>query len=215
MKIWTCRNSPRSGSRNARTRIINVKGAIRLSKFWNFFGAIQMISCRDWWPWTKPDYITMTRRQSNNQYGGGIAPYPAPPQKFPSVKSAWKFLAWIFWDQDGILLIDYLPKGQTIIAEYYSYLLVQLKDILKEKRRGKFTKEVLFLHGNAPGHRTFVTQKKKAYLGFQCLDHPTCSLDWKITNLISPFFVRRGGHYSPPDLVGRTTFWFFFFEWLA
>jgi hypothetical protein len=40
----------------------------------------------------------------------------------------------IFWDQDDILLIDYLPKGQTIKAEYYSSLLVQLKDILKEKR---------------------------------------------------------------------------------
>jgi len=51
-----------------------------------------------------------------------------------------KFLALIFWDQDGILLIDYLPKGQTINAEYYSSLLVQLKDILKEKRSGKVTK---------------------------------------------------------------------------
>jgi len=35
-----------------------------------------------------------------------------------------KFLASIFWDQDGILLIHYLPKGQTINAEYYSSLLV-------------------------------------------------------------------------------------------
>jgi len=26
----------------------NVNGAIRLSNFWNFFGAIHMISCRDW-----------------------------------------------------------------------------------------------------------------------------------------------------------------------
>ena len=25
-----------------------VNGASRLSNFWNFFGAIQMISCRDW-----------------------------------------------------------------------------------------------------------------------------------------------------------------------
>ena len=25
----------------------------------------------------------------------------------------------IFWDQDGILIIDYLPKGQTINKEYY------------------------------------------------------------------------------------------------
>ena len=37
-----------------------------------------MISCRDGWPWTKPGYITMTRRQSNNQCSGGIAAHPAP-----------------------------------------------------------------------------------------------------------------------------------------
>jgi len=49
-------------------------------------------------------------------------------------KSAGKILASIFWDQDGILPIDYLPKGHTINAEYYSSLLVQSKDILKEKR---------------------------------------------------------------------------------
>jgi len=62
------------------------------------------------------------------------------PKKFRVQKSAEKVLASIFWGQDGILLIDYLPKGQTINAEYYSSLLVQLKDILKENRRGKFTK---------------------------------------------------------------------------
>jgi len=61
------------------------------------------------------------------------------PKKFRVQKSAGKFLASIFLDQDGILLSDYLPKGQTINAEYYSSLLVQLKDILKEKRRGKGT----------------------------------------------------------------------------
>jgi len=48
-------------------------------------------------------------------------------------KSAGKVLASIFWDQDGILLIDYLSKGQTINAKYYSSLLVQLKDILEDK----------------------------------------------------------------------------------
>jgi len=92
-------------------------------------------------------------------------------------KSAGKFLASILWDEDGILLVDYLPKGQTINAEYYSSLLVQLKDIFKEKRRGKFTKRILFLHDNAPPHRALATQKKLAYLGFQCLDHPLCSPD--------------------------------------
>jgi len=99
------------------------------------------------------------------------------PKQFRVQKSAGKFLASIFWDQHGILLIDYLPKGQTINAEYYSSLLVQLKDILKEKHREKFTKGVLFLHGNAPAHRALATQKKLACLGYQCLDHQPYSPD--------------------------------------
>jgi len=72
-------------------------------------------------------------------------------------KSAGKALASIFWDQDGSLLIDYLPKGQTINTEYYSSLLVQVKDILKEKCHGKVTKGVLFLHDNAPAHWALAT----------------------------------------------------------
>jgi len=60
-------------------------------------------------------------------------------------KSAGKVLALIFWDQDGILLIDYLPKGQTINAEYYLFLLVQVKDILKEKCCGKISNGGLIL----------------------------------------------------------------------
>jgi len=56
-------------------------------------------------------------------------------KKFRVQKSGRKVLASIFWDQYGTLLIDFLPKGRTINAEYYSSLLVQLKDILKEKRR--------------------------------------------------------------------------------
>jgi len=118
----------------------------------------------------------MTRRQNNNQWSSGIAAYPAQNNsecKNPLEKFSHRF----FWDQDDILLNDYLPKGQTINAECYSFLLVQLKDILKEKRHRKATKVVLFLHDNAPAHRALAIQKKLAYLDFQCLDHPPYSLD--------------------------------------
>jgi len=98
----------------------------------------------------------------------------------------WKILASIFWDQHGTLLIDYLPNGQTINAEYYSSLLVELKDILKIKRRGKVTKRVLFLHDNAPANRALATQKKLAYLGFQCLDHPPYYWIWLRRTTICP-----------------------------
>jgi len=158
----------------------------------------------------------MTRRQSNNQWSGGIAAFPAP-KKFRVQKSAGNFSLGFFFNQDSILYIDYLPKGQTINAEYYSSLLVQLKYILKEKSRGKFTKGVLFLHDNAPAHRELATQKKLAYLGFQFLDHPPYSPDLapsvyhlfpglKKTIENCPFFIQRGGHSCRGNLVGRTTF---------
>jgi len=133
-------------------------------------------------------------------------------------KPAGKVPASILEDQDGVLLTDYLPKGQNINAEYYSSLLVQMKDILKEKRRGKATKVVFFfLHDNAPAHRALATQTKLAYLVFQCLDRPHYSPDLapsdyhpfpglKKTIERSPFFVRRGGRRCLGDLVGGTTF---------
>ena len=46
---------------------------------------------------------------------------------------------------------------------------------MKEKRRGKVTKGVLY--DNVLAHRALPTQKKLASLGFQCLDHPPYSPD--------------------------------------
>ena len=83
------------------------------------------------------------------------------PKKFRVQKSAGKVLASIFCDQDDILLTDHLPKSQTINAQYYSSLLVQMKD---EKRSAKFTKGILFLHDNAPAHRALAAQEKLACL---------------------------------------------------
>jgi len=118
-------------------------------------------------------YDPETKQQSMEWRHSG-SPHP---KKFRVEKSTGKILVLIFWDKDGILLIEYFPKGQSINAEYYLSLLVQLKDILKEKRRGMFTKEVLFLHDNVPAHSVRATQKKLAYLDFQCLDHSPYSPD--------------------------------------
>jgi hypothetical protein len=61
----------------------------------------------------------MTQRQSSNQWSGDIAAQPAP-KNFERKNPLEKFSpAWILLGSEGILLIDYLPKGQTINAEYY------------------------------------------------------------------------------------------------
>jgi hypothetical protein len=54
---------------------------------------------------------------------------------------------------------------------------VQLKDILKLKHCGKVIKRVLVLARQCPSQRALATQKKLAYLDFQCLDHPPYSPD--------------------------------------
>jgi hypothetical protein len=97
------------------------------------------------------------------------------PKIYRVQKPAGKFLHRFFWDREGILLIYCLPKGQTI--NYYSFLLVQLKDILREKRHGKFTKVFLSSHDIVSAHQAHATKKKFAYLGFRCLDHTPSSPD--------------------------------------
>jgi len=166
----------------------------------------------------------MTRRQSNTQRSGDIAAHPAP-KKFQAQKSAGIVLASIIWDQASIFLIDYLPKGQSTNAEYYSSLLVKLKDILKENRRGKVTKGILFLHDNALAHQALATQKKLAYLGSQCLDHPPYSLDLAVSDYHLFAGLKKqleGRHFSSDvEVIAAVETWLvgqpseFFFEWLA
>jgi len=100
-----------------------------------------------------------------------------------------------------------------------------LKDILKEKRRGKFTKGVLFLHDNAPAHQALATQKKLAYLGLQCLDHPLYSPDLSLSDYhLFPGLKKqlKGRHFSSDaEVISAADNWLdgqtseFDFEWLA
>jgi hypothetical protein len=64
-----------------------------------------------------------------------VLPRPAP--KKSKFKNPLEKFSLRFFYQDGILLIGYLQKGQTIKAGYYSLLPVQLKDILKKNAAGR------------------------------------------------------------------------------
>ena len=100
------------------------------------------------------------------------------PKKFRVQKSAGKVLASNFWNQDGILLTEYLPKGQTIKAGYYSSLLLQPKDILKEKRRPREGRQGgLVLARKCPGLPGTCNPEETGLPGFQCLYHPPYSPD--------------------------------------
>jgi hypothetical protein len=89
----------------------------------------------------------------------------------------------------------------------------------------KVTKGVLFVHDNAPAHRPLATQKKLAYLGFQCLDNPPYSPDLAPSDYhLFPGLKKQCRHFSSDAEViaaaktwldGQSSEFFFFFLWLA
>ncbi|KFD50419.1 hypothetical protein M513_08646, partial [Trichuris suis] len=89
-----------------------------------------------------------------------------------------KILATIFWDAEGIILIDYMEDGGTITGKYYANLLLQLREEIKEKRRGKLSRKVLLLQDNSPAHRAKVALAAIQQCGFSQIDHPPNSLDF-------------------------------------
>jgi histone-lysine N-methyltransferase SETMAR len=99
------------------------------------------------------------------------------PRKFKVVPSAGKVMASVFWDASGILLVDYLPKGQTITGLYYSNLLKKLREAIVSKRRGKLRRGVLLLQDNAPVHTSLVARATATECGFDLLPHPPYSPD--------------------------------------
>ena len=66
-------------------------------------------------------------------------------------------------------MIDFLDKGRTITGDYYLTLLTTLRETIKEKRRGKLSKGVLFLQDNAPAHKSHVAMQKFRDLEFELL----------------------------------------------
>ena len=101
---------------------------------------------------------------------------------------------------------------------------MKFKDILKEKRRGKVTKAVLFFHDNVPAHQALATLKKLAYLGFQFLDHPPYSPDLAPSDYhLFPGLKKqlKVRHFSSDAevMAAAETGWkdnfLFFFYWLA
>lgn len=101
----------------------------------------------------------------------------AHPKKFKVVASAGKVMATIFWDYQGILLIDYKDKCVNITGAYYANILWQLRAAIKEKRRGKLAKGVLLLHDNASVHTAQIAKTTARDCGFETMDHPPYSPD--------------------------------------
>ena len=62
------------------------------------------------------------------------APTPTTPMKAKVTPSAKKVMASIFWDLEGLLLVDYPQIVKPINRESYADYLQRLRDNIKQKR---------------------------------------------------------------------------------
>ncbi|UYV60613.1 hypothetical protein LAZ67_1001665 [Cordylochernes scorpioides] len=92
-------------------------------------------------------YFTPEAKQQSMQWRPSASP---PPKKAKTVPSAGKVMVSVFWDSGGVLLLDLLNKGQTINDNYYANLVKQLREAIKEKRRGMLSRKIVYHQDNAP-----------------------------------------------------------------
>jgi histone-lysine N-methyltransferase SETMAR len=85
--------------------------------------------------------------------------------------SAGKMMVSIFWDSQGIIIIDYLEQGRTINVTYYADKLRFLRQEITCERRDKLTPGVLLLH-HAPTHTSKVAIAAVTDCGFEILPYP-------------------------------------------
>ena len=76
-----------------------------------------------------------------------------------------------------MLLVDYIPQKTTVTGPYYSEVLTNLRQAVKEKRSGILTRGPLLLHGNAPAHMSRVAEAVVKDIAFEQLSYPPYSPD--------------------------------------
>jgi len=76
-------------------------------------------------------------------------------KKFRKQQSAGKAMVTLFWDERGVILEHYMPRGNTVTSATYADLLKNhLRPATKSKRRGLLSAGVLLQHDNARPHTT-------------------------------------------------------------
>ena len=99
-------------------------------------------------------------------------------KKFSTQSSAGKVLLILFWDEWGVILEHYMPRGNRVTSATYADLPKNyLRPAIKCKRRGLLSTGVLLQHDNARPHTARLTVATIQDLSFESLPHPPYSPD--------------------------------------
>jgi len=95
------------------------------------------------------------------------------PKKARQVKSNVKTMLIAFFDIDGLVYHEYVPRGQTVNKEFYKTVLQRLRDAVRRHRLEKWRSGNWILHhDNAPAHRAVTTNEFLAKHNTPSIPHP-------------------------------------------
>ena len=86
-------------------------------------------------------------------------------------------MATVFWDAQGVIMLDFLAKKSTITVAYYANLLDQLRTVISEKRRGKLSEGILLQQDNARIHTCKIAMDAVERNWYKLIPHPAYSPD--------------------------------------
>lgn len=98
-------------------------------------------------------------------------------KKSKTLRKRDKIMATFFWDQEGIILIDFLEKNSTINKERYCQTLTKLKRAFKYKRKHLKDHQITLHHDNATPHSAHQTSDKIASFQWNLMPQPAYSPD--------------------------------------
>ena len=140
-----------------------------------------------------------------------VGPGSSRPKKFKTQPSAGKVMATVFWDAQGVIMLDFLAKKGTISGAYYVNLLGYLRIVIREKRRGKLSKGILLQQDNARVHTCKIAMDAVERNGYKLIPHPAYSPDFAPSDyFLLPNLKKdiRGRHFrSNEEVVAAVEEW--------
>ena len=136
-------------------------------------------------------------------------PGQLPKGRIKRKRSRRKVMATVFWDSQGVILVDCLDSGETMNTHRFCTSLLKLRDRLRQLRPETFA-STLLLYDNAPPHRA--SKGFAQELGFEVLPHPAYSPDLSPCDFyLFPALKRemKGEEFDTDEHVAR-----FAYEWL-
>ena len=129
--------------------------------------------------------------------------HPISPcsKKFNSQQSPGKVMVTVFWNSDGVILVDFMSKGATINSDVYIDTLKKLKVRIGSVRPALEMSKILLQHDNARPHTSVKTREVISSFGWTTISHPRIRQTWHLPFVWTSQRKFEGRHFSSDEEV--------------